>query len=66
MTKSPRRKSSEAIEKLDQLEKVIDAIISEVKPGQLFTGKITRAEAYGFFVELAPKDRSSSYFEDGR
>jgi len=41
-------------EKLDQLEKVIDAIISEVKPGQLFEGKITRAEAYGFFVEIAP------------
>ncbi|MBN2218687.1 MAG: polyribonucleotide nucleotidyltransferase [Kosmotogaceae bacterium] len=41
-------------EKLDQLEKVIDAIISEVKPGQLFEGKISRAEAYGFFVELAP------------
>jgi polyribonucleotide nucleotidyltransferase len=41
-------------EKLDLLEKVIDAIISEVKPGQLFEGKITRAEAYGFFVEIAP------------
>ncbi|AFK05934.1 polyribonucleotide nucleotidyltransferase [Mesotoga prima MesG1.Ag.4.2] len=41
-------------EKLDQLEKVIDAIISEVKPGQLFEGKISRAEAYGFFVEIAP------------
>ncbi|MBN2252696.1 MAG: polyribonucleotide nucleotidyltransferase [Kosmotogaceae bacterium] len=41
-------------DKLDQLEKVIDAIISEVKPGQLFEGKITRAEAYGFFVEIAP------------
>jgi len=41
-------------EKLVLLEKVIDAIISEVKPGQLFEGKITRAEAYGFFVEIAP------------
>ena len=40
--------------KLDRLEKVIDAIISEAKPGQVFEGKITREEAYGFFVELAP------------
>jgi polyribonucleotide nucleotidyltransferase len=40
--------------KLDRLEKVIEAIISEAKPGQVFEGKITREEAYGFFVELAP------------
>lgn len=40
--------------KLERLEKVIEAIISEAKPGQIFEGKITREEAYGFFVELAP------------
>ncbi|HAA85100.1 MAG TPA: polyribonucleotide nucleotidyltransferase [Kosmotogaceae bacterium] len=40
--------------KMSKLTSVIEAIISDVKPGQVFEGKITRTEPYGVFVELAP------------
>lgn len=40
--------------KMSKLVSVIEAIISDVKPGQVFEGKITRTEPYGVFVELAP------------
>lgn len=41
-------------EKVEKLMGVINAVISDVKEGQVFDGVISRIEPYGIFVEIAP------------
>ncbi len=38
----------------EMAKKIIEGITREVKVGEVFTGKVTRCEAYGAFVEILP------------
>ena len=35
-------------------QQMIEALVKEVEPGEIYTGKVTRVERYGAFVELLP------------
>jgi len=35
-------------------QKMIEALVADVEPGQVYTGRVTRVEKYGAFVEVLP------------
>lgn len=35
-------------------QEMIESLVKEVEPGEIYTGKVTRVERYGAFVELLP------------
>ena len=39
---------------IDKAIHIIKSIVTEIEPGQIFTGKVVRIMNFGAFVELAP------------
>ncbi|MFO7953060.1 MAG: polyribonucleotide nucleotidyltransferase [Bacillota bacterium] len=38
----------------EKARKMVETLVKEVEPGEIYTGKVTRVEKYGAFVELLP------------
>lgn len=47
--------SSPDINKVNRALDIINAIVRELEPGQIFSGKVTRITSFGAFVEIAPE-----------
>lgn len=46
--------TADDIEKIEKAKYLIEGLVREVKPGEIYTGKVKRITKYGAFVEILP------------
>jgi polyribonucleotide nucleotidyltransferase len=46
--------TADEIEKIENAKYLIEGLVREVKPGEIYTGKVKRITKYGAFVEILP------------